>query len=142
MVYETVIRSRYSETDQMGVIYHANYLPWFEIGRTELLREMGMSYKSIEAQGILLPVIDVRCKYIVAANYDDELLIKTRITKLRGVKIKFSYEIYRKKDNEQLAEGYTVHAFVDKSLEPVNYKKKFQGAWNMLNDNLIEEEEE
>lgn len=144
MVHETTIRTRYSETDQMGVIYHANYFNWFEIGRTAFFRELGMTYKSLEAQKVLLPVIDARCKYIVAAEYDEEILIKIKLTKLRGVKIKFEYEVYRNKDEELLAEGYTLHAFVDKDLEPINFKKKFQGAWNLLNDALemVEEEEE
>ncbi len=133
---ETEIRARYSETDQMGIIYHANYFSWFEIGRTDFLRQMGMSYRGMEEKNILLPVIDVGCKYIIAAKYDDEIIIKTRITQLKGVKIQFNYELYRKNDNILLAEGHTLHAFVDKSLKPINFRKKHKDIWESLNKNL------
>lgn len=136
MAHETTIRTRYSETDQMSVIYHANYFSWFEIGRTDYFRKVGMTYKSLEDQNILLPVIDVGCKYLVAAKYDDELIIRTRLTMLKGVKLQFEYEIIRKEDNQLLAQGYTKHGFVDKGLRPVNFKKKYNEVWDMLNKNL------
>lgn len=136
MAHETTIRTRYSETDQMSVIYHANYFSWFEIGRTDFFRKIGMTYKSLEEQNVLLPVIDVGCKYLVAAKYDDELIIRTRLTMLKGVKLQFEYEIIRKEDNQLLAQGYTKHGFVDKGLKPVNFKKKYNAIWDMLNKNL------
>ena len=136
MEHETIIRTRYSETDQMSIIYHANYFTWFEIGRTDFLRKIGITYKELEYQNVLLPVIDVGCKYFIPAKYDDELIIKTKITTLKGARIQFEYEIIRKTDNKLLAQGYTKHGFVDKALKPVSFKKKFSTVWNMLSQNL------
>lgn len=139
MVNETVIRARYAETDQMGIVYHANYFTWFEIGRTEFFRAFEMDYKTLESNDVLLPVIDVGCKYIVSAKYDDEIIIQTRATSIKGVKLKFNYSIYRKSDNVLLAEGYTLHAFVTKQLKPINFKKKFSDIWYKLNESIEEE---
>lgn len=136
MAHETSFRTRYAETDQMGVIYHANYFTWFEIGRTDYFRKAGMSYKSLEDRNVLLPVIDVGCTYIISAKYDDEVIIRTKLTKLKGVKLQFDYEVIRKADDVLLAKGYTMHAFVDKDLKPVNFKKKFKEVWNLLEENL------
>lgn len=134
MVNETIIRVRYAETDQMGIVYHANYFTWFEIGRTEFFRELGMSYRNLEEQNVLLPVIDVGCRYINASKYDDEIIIRTKLVKLKGVKLEYNYEIIRKEDNELLAEGYTIHAFVDKKLKPVNFRKSFKEIWEKLKE--------
>lgn len=136
MIGKTIIRTRYAETDQMGVIYHANYFTWFEIGRTEFFRQLNMDYKDLEAENILLPVIDVGCKYIHSAKYDDEIIIQTRLTSLKGVRLEFRYEIIRKSDNVLLAEGYTKHAFVNKELKPVNFKKKMPQVWDSLNQSI------
>ncbi|MBS4535670.1 acyl-CoA thioesterase [Clostridium sp. D2Q-14] len=132
MSYKNIVRARYSETDQMGIIYHANYFNWFEVGRTEFFRNLGYDYKKLEEIGILLPVIDVGCKYKISAKYDDEIIIETWIEKMKGVKMEFNYNIIRKKDNIILAEGYTLHAFVDNNLKPVNFKKKYNDLWNKL----------
>lgn len=140
MINETIIRTRYAETDQMGVIYHANYFTWFEIGRTEFFRQLKMNYRELEEENILLPVIDVGCKYIQSAKYDDEIIIKTRLINLKGVKLEFRYEIVRKVDNVLLAEGYTKHAFVNKELKPVNFKKKMPHVWDALNQSIEGEE--
>lgn len=136
MINETIIRTRYEETDQMGVIYHANYFTWFEIGRTEFFRQLKMNYRELEEENILLPVIDVGCKYIQSAKYDDEIIIKTRLINLKGVKLEFKYEIIRKVDNVLLAKGYTKHAFVNKELRPVNFKKKMPHVWDALNQSI------
>lgn len=134
MITEVVIRTRYAETDQMGIIYHANYFVWFEIGRTEFLRQLNLSYKELEESNILLPVIDVGCKYLKPTKYDDEIVIKTALTSLKGVKLVFRYEVVRKSDGVLLAEGHTKHAFVNKELKPVNFKKKMSHIWNVLNE--------
>ncbi|EOD00852.1 acyl-CoA thioesterase [Caldisalinibacter kiritimatiensis] len=138
MINETTIRARYAETDQMGIVYHANYFTWFEIGRTEFFRTFGLDYRELEEQGVLLPVIDVGCKYKISAKYDDEIIIKTKLIKVKGVRLEFNYEIYRKKDNILLAEGYTKHAFVDKELRPVNFRNKFKELWNELKESVEE----
>lgn len=136
MIYETKIRTRYAETDQMGIIYHANYFTWFEIGRTEFFRSLGMDYRELENRDVLLPVIDVGCKYKVSAKYDDEIVIKTRVTKLKGVKLQFEYDIVRREDGILLAEGYTIHAFVNKDLKPINFRKNHEDVWELLSKSM------
>lgn len=109
----TKTRIRYSETDQMGVVYHGNYAQFFELGRTEWLRSLGITYKNIEASGILLPVISLQCKFIKSALYDDVLTIHTYLKKKPMVKIEFDYEIKNQHD-ELLCTGNTVLAFLNK----------------------------
>jgi acyl-CoA thioester hydrolase len=121
MSVTTEVRVRYAETDQMGVVYYANYLVWFEIGRVELLRALGFSYSLLEREHqCILPVIDVRCRYRSPARYDDQILIETRPAMLRGSVLKFAYRILRKADAGEeptlLAEGETVHVVCDDQL--------------------------
>ncbi len=127
---ETTVR--YAETDQMGVVYHGNYFPWFEIGRTTLLKEMGYSYKSLEEQKVLMPVIDVTCQYKESARYDDVVVIKCWIKEMKGVRITFNYELYRKQDEKLLAKGTTTHAFADENLKPINIKKQLPALYQKL----------
>lgn len=136
MAHETTIRVRYAETDQMGVVYHSNYFIWFEVGRTDFFSSLGMNYETLEKSGVLLPVVDVGCKYIISAKYGDEIIVKTTLKKLKGVKLEYNYELYRKDDNTLLATGYTIHAFVNKELKPINFKKSFSDVWDLLNKNI------
>ena len=92
----TNIRVRYSETDKMGYLHHANYLNYFEVGRTEILRNMGLTYREMEEEGILLPVLSANISYKAPAYYDDILTVKTYLRKIPGVKVFFEYEIYNK----------------------------------------------
>jgi acyl-CoA thioester hydrolase len=113
---------RYAETDQMGIVYYANYLVWFEIGRVELLRSLGLAYAQMETDhGLILPVIEASCRYRSPARYDDEILIETRPALLRGSVLKFAYRILRKApegdDHKVLAEGETVHVVCDEHLK-------------------------
>ncbi|MDE3147960.1 MAG: acyl-CoA thioesterase [Acidobacteriota bacterium] len=115
------VRVRYAETDQMGIVYYANYLVWFELGRVELLRSLGLAYSQLETEHeCILPVVEARCRYRAPARYDDEILIETRPALLRGTVIKFAYRILRKApDGEEptlLAEGDTVHVVCDDRL--------------------------
>ncbi len=110
--HEIKIRVRYSETDQMGVVYHGNYAQYFEMGRVEWLRNMGISYKWMEDNGIMLPVVSLTMNYKKPARYDDLLTIKTKMLKLSSVKIEFDYEITNE-NNELLTTGYSVLVFVD-----------------------------
>jgi len=114
-VSELEIRVRYAETDQMRVAHHASYLVWFEAGRTEFIRGRGQSYAEVEAAGWLLVVVEAHCRYRHPARYDDVLLIRTRLRDLGHATLSFGYEIVRKADGEILAEGYTVHAAVDRT---------------------------
>ena len=109
---ETKIRVRYGETDQMGVVYHANYASYFEVGRTEWLRQYGITYKSMEDDGIMLPVISLEIKYKNSARYDDLLTIKTSIKNIPKARIEFDYELVNEK-GDLLAIGNTVLVFID-----------------------------
>jgi acyl-CoA thioester hydrolase len=108
---------RYAETDMMGIVYHGSYLPWFEIGRTALLKEHGISYRELEADGYRLPVLEVRVKYLRPAFYDDLLTIVTTLGEKPVLRIELAYEVRR--GDELLATGQTAHAFVDREGRPV-----------------------
>jgi acyl-CoA thioester hydrolase len=112
------IRVRYAETDKMGVVYHANYFTWFEIGRCELLRAVGRTYREMEAEGIGLPVIEAHCEYKSPARFDDDLQVRTTGRLLSPARVEFSYEITRPCDNTINATGRTVHAAVDTTGRP------------------------
>ena len=107
-------RVTYAETDAMGIVYYANYLRWFEMGRTEFIRDLGIPYKKLEEEGIYLPVSEVFCKYRVSAKYDDILIIETSVDFMRRASIQFTYRILRKEDGTELVTGKTLHAFVDR----------------------------
>ncbi len=110
--HQTQIRVRYSETDQMGVVYHGNYAPYFEIGRVEWLRNKGISYKSMEENGIMLPVVSLTMNYKKSARYDELLTLKTILKKQTTVKIEFEYELYNE-SAELLTTGSSILVFVD-----------------------------
>jgi acyl-CoA thioester hydrolase len=112
------VRVRYAETDKMGVVYYANYLVWFEVGRCELLRAIGSSYRELESSGIMLPVIEAHCEYRAPARYDDELQVKTWGELLSPARVEFKYEISRPKDGIVNVVGRTVHAAIDSTGKP------------------------
>jgi acyl-CoA thioester hydrolase len=112
----TRLRVRYAETDRMGVVYYANYFVWFEVGRTDWLRETGWSYRAMEADGVSLPVIEAHCDYRQPSRYDDELEVRTRATLLSPIRVRFDYEVAR--DGTVLTTGHTVHAAVDVNGRP------------------------
>lgn len=109
----------YADTDQMGVVYYANYLEWFEIGRTELLRQIGIPYTSIEEMGLRFPVTEVSCRYFRPSRYDDVITIETTLTSLGRVTLTFSYRLLRQEDGALVASGWTKHACVDEKGEVV-----------------------
>jgi len=134
MSVTTEVRVRYAETDQMGIVYYANYLVWFEIGRVELLRSLGLAYSQLEKEHqCILPVVEATCRYRSPARYDDRILIETRPVRLRGSLIKFGYCIYRKADQEGkecelLAEGETAHIVCDDQLNKKPLPEKYAAA--------------
>ncbi|MGO8756889.1 MAG: acyl-CoA thioesterase [Terracidiphilus sp.] len=134
MPVTTEVRVRYAETDQMGIVYYANYLVWFELGRVELLRSLGLAYSKLESDhGCILPVIEARCRYRAPARYDDQILIETRPAMLRGSVLKFAYCIYRKPDQEGkeaelLAEGETTHVVCDSELNRKHLPERYAAA--------------
>ena len=130
---ETIVR--YVETDQMGVVHHSNYYPWFEIGRTEFIKATDMKYTDVENIGIMMPLTESYCKYIKPAKYEDEIIIETFIEKLTPVKIIFSYNIIKKENNELLAKGSTTQAFVDKkNFKVINLKRYNEELWQKFMD--------
>lgn len=124
------LRVRYAETDQMGVVYYANYLVWFEVARSNWLREAGWSYREMEADGYLLPVLEAHCAYKQSARYDDELDIRAAGVKLSPVRVRFNYQVVRAADGVLLAEGYTVHATLDQQGKPCRLPTRVLGMFD------------
>ena len=120
------VRVRYAETDQMGVVYYANYFVWFEVGRTDLLRESGWNYREMETEGFGLPVIDASCTYRESAKYDDEIEVRTTGELLSPVRVKFTYEVMRAVDGAMLATGTTVHATLDRNGRPCRLPERLR----------------
>ncbi|RYY36736.1 MAG: acyl-CoA thioesterase [Sphingobacteriaceae bacterium] len=110
--HTTKIRTRYGETDQMGYVYYGNYAEFYEVARVEMLRSLGMTYRGMEESGIMMPVMELKCKYLKPALYDEEITIKTILEKMPGVKIHFKYELYNEKQ-ELINIGETLLAFVN-----------------------------
>lgn len=132
---KTQFRVRYKETDRMGIVYHSNYLVWFDIGRTEFLRSLGFNYYTdFEGNGIMIPVVEANVRYKSPSYYDDLIEIETYIDELSRVKIKFGYKVYR--EDILLAEGYTVHAFTDKNFKPIALNKFNKDIYDLLANNV------
>jgi acyl-CoA thioester hydrolase len=131
--HETRLRVRYAETDQMGVVYHSNHLIWFEVGRVELLREMGFSYRDMERkEGRFIAVAEVQCRYRAPVYYDEEVVVRTRLKKVRESVVIFTYELVRANDRTLLAEGETTHIVTDSTMKvaalPETYLTAFRAA--------------
>ena len=123
---ETSIVVRYAETDMMGIVYHANYLPWLEMGRTQLLKERGFPYTELEAQGLFLPVIEINVKYRCPAKYDDTIVVRTVMQEKPFVKIRLEYEVL--KEGEAIATGHSVHAFMNSDGQAIKAPRPFLQA--------------
>lgn len=126
----STVTVRYAETDMMGIVYHANYLPWFEIGRTTLLKEQGIPYRELEAEGFRLPVLEVSAKFVRPALYDDVIAVVTTLREKPLLRIRLEYQVYR--DNELLATGHTLHAFIDRAGKPVRPPASFAARMNEI----------
>lgn len=130
---ETRLRVRYAETDQMGVVYHSNHLIWFEVGRVELMRQMGFSYRDMERdEGRFIAVAEVKCRYRAPVFYDEEVVVRTRLKSVRESVVVFSYELVRAGSEGLLAEGETTHVVTDANMKlaplPEKYLKAFRAA--------------
>jgi acyl-CoA thioester hydrolase len=130
---ETRIRVRYAETDQMGVVYHANHFIWFEVGRVELLRQFGFTYKEMEREDdCFIAVVDARCRYKAPVHYDDEVIVRTHLKHVREKVIRFGYDLRKAETGELLAEGETTHIVADSRMKPralpEKYMKVFRAA--------------
>jgi len=133
VVNETRIRVRYAETDQMGIVYHSNHFIWFEVGRVELMRQLGFTYKEMEREdGCFIAVADARCRYKAPVLYDDEVVVRTWLKNVRDKLIHFGYELLRAESGELLAEGETTHIVADAQMKPralpEKYMKVFRAA--------------
>jgi acyl-CoA thioester hydrolase len=125
-ISQSRVRVRYAETDQMGVVYHANYLVWFEIGRVDFIRSLGMDYRTMEQEdGLAIAVVEVSARYKSPARYDDELRIETRLKAARGAVVKFGYQVKREADGVLLCEGETVHVVVDREMKKRSLPEKY-----------------
>ncbi|NRF92230.1 acyl-CoA thioesterase [Paenibacillus frigoriresistens] len=139
-------RVRYEETDQMGVVYHANYLTWFEMGRTELIRELGYPYRRIEEKGLLLPLVEAEVKFKKPARYDDLVCVNTRVIDMSSVRLHFAYEVRKVSEEmmaltadsvalptgELLVTGATRHVWVNPSWKPIRIEKEAPELWQLL----------
>lgn len=132
----TQVRVRYKETDKMGVVYYANYFVWFEIGRTEYFRKLGIPYSQFEKNDLYLPVTEAFCEYKGPAQYDELVNIHTRVSSFQGIRITFNYEVTRDSDGEVLARGHTRHAFVNSRGRPAVLKKHTPFLWRRLVETL------
>jgi acyl-CoA thioester hydrolase len=120
------VRVRYAETDQMGVVYHANYLVWFEVGRVEWMRQIGLDYKHMERdEGAMVAVVEATARYKAPARYDDELIVRTRIASARVAMLRFKYQVLRAADEVVLCEGETVHLVVGRDMKRRNLPQKY-----------------
>ncbi|PYV51536.1 MAG: acyl-CoA thioesterase [Acidobacteria bacterium] len=127
---EVRLRVRYAETDQMGVVYHANHFVWFEVGRVELLRQLGFSYREMEEHdGCFIAFVDARCRYKSPAHYDDEVIVRTHLKNVRESLVHFGYELLRVGDGMLLAEGETTHVVTDAKLKKRAIPEKYMNAF-------------
>jgi len=123
IISQTPLIVRYAETDQMGIAHHSNYPIWFEAGRTDFIKKMGMPYSKIEESGILLPLLELKCKFIGMCKYEDEIVVKTYIKEHTGTRLLFHYEVCKVGSDKVLTEGETLHVWTNSNLKPVNIKK-------------------
>jgi acyl-CoA thioester hydrolase len=128
---ETRLRVRYAETDQMGVVYHANYFVWMEMGRVELCRSMGVRYRDMEDDGVLLTVAEVSCRYMHPARYDEEVLVRAAITQVSPRLVRFGYEIMSNESHKTLATGSTTHVFCGRDLLPCKLPAKYRPTFGL-----------
>jgi acyl-CoA thioester hydrolase len=130
VINETRLRVRYAETDQMGIVYHSNHFIWFEVGRVELLRQLGFTYKEMEREdGCHIAVVDARCRYKAPARYDEEIIVRTHLKNIRESLIHFGYELLRAEDGTLLAEGETTHIVIDREMNVTPMPQKYLTAF-------------
>ncbi|NLK68706.1 MAG: acyl-CoA thioesterase [Clostridiaceae bacterium] len=138
MISRTKLIVRYQETDQMGIVHHSVYPIWFECGRTDFIKKVGLSYGQLEREGVMLPLRSLKCTFYNPSYYDDEIFIKTRIINLTPSRISFYYEVFRKGLLKPIVTGETEHVWVDTDLKPINMRKYkpdlFELFYDIFND--------
>ena len=136
---EMKLIARYAETDRMGIVHHSHYAVWFEAGRTDFLKKAGVSYSSLEAMGFMLPLYEMNCKFKSPAEYEDEILVITKISFMSPVRLHLSYQVINSANSKLLVTGETMHAWTDKTFKPVNAQKAIPEIYLMLNRIYAEE---
>jgi acyl-CoA thioester hydrolase len=137
--HDAVVRVRYAETDQMGVVYHGNYFVWFEVGRVELMRSLGFEYKLMEKEDDChIVVVEAHCRYLKPAKYDDVLRVRTRITETMNRMIRYSYELIHDSDNELLATGETKHIICGSNGRPKMLPQKYRARFTEVSSNAVQ----
>lgn len=132
-VSETHLTVRYAETDMMGIVHHSRYYPWFEIARCDYIKKSGVSYRSLEEQGIMMPLSESGAKYRGGLRFDDDVLITCTMDKLTVARCRFKYEVFKLPEMELKTSGFTEHGFVDaKTFTPINLKKAYPEIWNKI----------
>ena len=132
--FSVEVRVRYADTDQMGVVYYANYFVWLEVARTEFLRSLGIDYRNIEKEKRLaLPVVEAYCKYKAPARYDEIIMIRIKVSQVKNSSLRFDYSLFNKENNELLVVAYTTHVFIDKDRRPVRMPKEIQNMFEKRN---------
>lgn len=125
-IHTTEIKVRYAETDNMGIVYYANYLVWFEVGRTEYLLSQGMDYRDVEKDGLFMAVVEAHCVYKAPARYGETVVVSTWPADVRNSSLTFAYKVTRKREEKVLCEGYTSHVLIDKDLKPRKIPEKIR----------------
>ena len=129
MSQQTRLRVRYAETDQMGVVYYANYLVWMEVGRVECVRALGLRYKDLEqSEGLFLSVVESNCRYLYPARYDQEVIVETSVSKASSRMVEFGYKISSVEPERLLAEGFTRHIWLNREWKPTSLPQKYRAA--------------
>ena len=139
MISKSIVRVRYAETDKMGIVHHSVYPIWYELARTDLSKLAGFPYSKMEEDGVLTPLVELNCKYIKPAYYDDELVVTATVSKLTPARIVFYYEVFKDDSDKPINTGYTVHAIVNKDMRPINTKKLFPDIYQTM-EKMIEEQ--
>ncbi len=139
MISKSIVRVRYAETDKMGIVHHSVYPIWYELARTDLSKLAGFPYSKMEEDGVLTPLVELNCKYIKPAYYDDELVVTATVSKLTPARIVFYYEVFKDDSDKPINTGYTVHAIVNKDMRPINTKKLFPDIYQTM-EKMMEEQ--
>ena len=134
MESKTLIAARYSEPDKMGIVHHSRYYPWFEIARGDFIKQYGITYKTMEEDGLYMPLTECSAKYYNGVLYDDVVEVVCRMSKATVVRCVFEYEVIRVSDGQLMTKGTTTHAFCDRNLKPVNIKKKFPKYYDLISE--------
>lgn len=137
---ETRLTVRYAETDMMGIVHHSRYYPWFEMARTDFIKKSGMTYSEMEKMGVLLPLTETAAKYYGGLRYEDEAVVRCRMTKLTVARCEFGYEVYKLPEMKLMTTGKTGHGFVNRDFVPINLKKAYPDLWEKLSSLVYKEE--